>query len=117
VTLPVCASIKPVNVSATEIAKKLRSSKPPRLLDVRQPEEHELVALPGSVLIPLGQLFHRMGELDSWKDDEIVVYCHHGIRSQQAISMLRPAGFKNLINLEGGIDAWSTEVDPALPRY
>jgi len=89
VILPVCASIKPVNVAATEIAKKLRSSKPPRLLDVRQPEEHELVALPRSVLIPLGQLFHRMAELDSWKDDEIVVYCHHGIRSQQAISMLR----------------------------
>jgi len=76
-----------------------------------------LVALPGSTLIPLGQLFHRMSEIDSWKEDEIVVYCHHGIRSQQAISLLRQAGFKNLINLQGGIDAWSLEVDPTLQRY
>jgi len=95
----------------------LRSNKPPRLLDVRQPEEHELVALPDSTLIPLGQLVHRLGELESWKNEEIVVYCHHGIRSQQAISLMRQAGFTDLINLQGGIDAWSLEVDPSLPRY
>jgi rhodanese-related sulfurtransferase len=106
-----------VNIAPAEIAKMLRSPKPPRLLDVRQPEEHELVALPDSKLIPLGQLFHRIEELESWKDEEIVVYCHHGIRSQQAISLLRQAGFKNLINLQGGIDAWSVEVDPVLRRY
>ena len=106
-----------MNLSPLRVAEKLRSAKPPRLLDVRQPEEHELVALPGSTLIPLSQLFHRAGELEGWKSDEIVVYCHHGIRSQQAISLLQQLGFTKLFNLDGGIDAWSSQVDQSLPRY
>jgi len=106
-----------MNLSPVEVAARLRKPYPPRLLDVRQPEEHELVALEGSTLIPLGQLFHRAGELEKWKNEEIVVYCHHGIRSQQAISLLQQLGFTKLFNLAGGIDAWSSEVDSALPRY
>jgi len=106
-----------MNLTPAQVAEKLRSAEPPGLLDVREPEEHEIVALAGARLIPLGQLFHRAGEVEEWKDREVVVYCHHGIRSQQAIGILRQLGFTKLFNLAGGIDAWSREIDPALPRY
>ena len=104
-------------MTPTELAEKLRSLTPPRLLDVRQPEEHAFVAMPNSTLIPLGELPARVGELDEWKDDEVVVYCHHGIRSAQAVAHLREVGFTNVHNLAGGIDRWSTEVESTLPRY
>ena len=106
-----------LQLSPTELAAKLRSPTPPHLLDVRQPEEHALAALPDSTLIPLGELFSRADEIEDWKDEEIVVYCHHGIRSLNAISQLRHLGFTKLQNLAGGIDRWTSEVDPAVPRY
>jgi len=100
-----------------ELAQKLQSSNPPRLLDVRQPEEHAFVVLPDSILIPLGELLGRVGEIEEWKDEEVIVYCHHGIRSAQAVVQLRAIGFTNVHNLSGGIDRWTSEVNPALPRY
>jgi rhodanese-related sulfurtransferase len=104
-------------ISASELAAKLQTADAPRLLDVREQAEHDFAALPDSKLIPLGQITGRAGEIDSWKDKEIVVYCHHGIRSLHAIARLRSLGFTNLRNLSGGIDAWSREVNAALPRY
>jgi rhodanese-related sulfurtransferase len=106
-----------LQISPTELAEKLRLAQPPRLLDVREPEEHQLVALPNSTLIPLGELSGRADEIGNWKDDEIVVYCHHGIRSLIAISQLKRFGFGKLRNLDGGIDRWTKEVDTTLPRY
>lgn len=100
-----------------ELAEKLRSPNPPRLLDVRQPEEHAFVSLPNSTLIPLGELLTRADEIEDWKNDEVVVYCHHGIRSANAIAQLRAVSFTNLHNLSGGIDRWTSEIDPNLPRY
>ena len=100
-----------------ELADKLRAPHPPRLLDVRQPEEHAFVALPNSTLIPLGELPARADEIEEWKDDEVIVYCHHGIRSAQAVAHLRSLGFANIHNLSGGIDRWTDEVEPTLPRY
>jgi rhodanese-related sulfurtransferase len=87
------------------------------LLDVREPFEHALAAIPGSTLIPLGEIPDRAGELDAWRDEEIVVYCHHGVRSAHAIGWLRQLGFAKLVNLAGGIDRWSLEVDHGIPRY
>lgn len=104
-------------MSPTELAAGLSSPKPPRLLDVRQPEEHAFVAFPNSTLVPLGELAARMEEIWDWRSEEIVVYCHHGIRSAQAVALLRASGFTKAHNLAGGIDRWSTEVDPRLPRY
>jgi rhodanese-related sulfurtransferase len=104
-------------MTPSELAAKLRSPKPPRLLDVRQPDEHAFVSLPNSTLIPLGELSARADEIEDWKDEEVVVYCHHGIRSANAIAQLRAIGFMNLHNLSGGIDRWTTEIDPRLPRY
>jgi len=100
-----------------ELAVKLQSSQPPRLLDVRQPEEHALVSLPNSTLIPLGELLSRVDEIETWRDEEVVVYCHHGIRSAQAVAQLRAMGFMNVENLSGGIDRWTDDVEPTLPRY
>jgi rhodanese-related sulfurtransferase len=106
-----------VQLPPAEFAEKLKGSPPPRILDVREQEEYQFVHLPDSKLIPLGELLERVGELDAWKDDEIVVYCHHGVRSLNAISQLRHFGFTRLRNLTGGIDRYSSEVDPSLPRY
>lgn len=104
-------------ITAPELAERLKSAEPPRLLDVRQPGEFAIAALPEAKLIPLGEIPERITELDGWKNEEIVVYCHHGVRSAHAIGWLRQQGFEKLTNLSGGIDAWSVHVDPELPRY
>lgn len=106
-----------LQISPAELAEKLRSENPPHLLDVRESEENAFVALPNSTLIPLGELASRMDELEDWRDEEIVVYCHHGIRSVNAIAQLKHFGFTKLQNLAGGIDRWTNDVDPSLPRY
>ncbi len=104
-------------LSPRELEARLKSPIPPLLLDVRQPEEHQFASLPSSLLIPLGELFLRAEELEEWKCADVVVYCHHGIRSLNAIGQLRHLGFQKLHNLSGGIDRWSTEVDSSVPRY
>ncbi len=88
---------------------------PPLLLDVRERPEASFASLPGSVLIPLGELPDRLGELDS--DGPIVVYCHHGVRSARALEVLEKGGFTRARHLTGGLDGWSVKVDPAVPRY
>jgi adenylyltransferase/sulfurtransferase len=88
----------------------------PMLLDVREASEASFVSLPGSVLIPLGQLPDRLEELSD-KDASIVVYCHHGVRSARALELLVKAGFTRVRHLTGGIDAWSVQVDPEVARY
>jgi adenylyltransferase/sulfurtransferase len=106
-----------MTLSPSELSQRLQSASPPRLLDVREPEEHAYCALPDSRLLPLSELIERLEELQDWRDEEIVVYCHHGVRSTHAIAHLRQAGFSRLWNLSGGIDRWSREVDPTVPLY
>jgi rhodanese-related sulfurtransferase len=106
-----------MQLSPTELASRIQSGESIPLLDVREIEEHQFVALPGSVLIPLGEIADRLGELAPWKSQTFVVYCHHGIRSARAVAFLRSQGFTAALNLAGGIDRWSTEVDPSAPRY
>jgi len=104
-------------VSAVKLGEWLKSDKPPKLLDVRQQYEHDVARLDDARLIPLPELPVRTGELADWKEEDVVVYCHHGIRSQMAIGVLRAAGFHKLHNLTGGIDAWSVTVDEQVARY
>jgi len=85
------------------------------VLDVREPHEYEIVHLERATLIPLAELHLRTNELDT--ANTIVVHCHHGPRSQQAIKVLEHFGFRKLKHLHGGIDAWAQEVDPTMPRY
>ncbi len=88
----------------------------PALLDVRTEGEHQLVALPDSLLIPLHELLERADELEPLRGREVVVYCHHGVRSLSGAALLGALGF-DACSLRGGIDLYSLTVDPSLPRY
>ena len=85
------------------------------VIDVREPHEHEIARIEGTVLIPLGALPERLSELDGHR--EIVTHCHHGARSLKALDILKGAGFSKVRSLRGGIDAWAVNVDRSLPRY
>jgi rhodanese-related sulfurtransferase len=106
-----------MTITPAELAVWLNEGTAPALLDVREQVEHDFCSLPGSRLVPLGELADRVPELADWRDREIVVYCHHGVRSAHAIGLLQQCGYGRLINLSGGIDRWSLEVDPNVPRY
>jgi rhodanese-related sulfurtransferase len=103
------------SISCADLAARLARGERPRLLDVRERDEHAIAALPDSLLIPMSELPARYEELDP--DVETIVYCHHGIRSAHVIAHLMGRGFVHLVNLRGGIDAWSRDVDPGVPRY
>ena len=101
-------------MSVEQLKARLEKGEELFLLDVREPFEYEIANLKGR-LIPLGDLPARLDELD--KDREIVVYCHHGNRSRYTAEFLQSQGFRSVINLAGGIDAWATEIDPKMSRY
>lgn len=104
-----------MDMTPTELAQRLKRGDRLFLLDVRNPEEWEIGRIEGATLIPLPDLHNRLHELDV--TDEIVAYCKVGGRSARAVDLLRQAGFKRLHNLAGGINAWSDEVDPTVPKY
>ncbi len=85
------------------------------LLDCREALDWSRARIEGAVHIPMGEIPARLDELDATR--EIVVFCHHGIRSAQVAAFLRQRGFASVRNMAGGIDAWSTQVDPSIPRY
>ena len=97
-----------------EFARRRAAGAPALLLDVREPWEHDLCAIPGSRLIPMDQLERRVSEIPT--DQELVVYCHHGLRAAAVVQWLRRQGIP-AVNLRGGIDAWALEVDPTVGRY
>ena len=103
------------DISAPELAARLQRGEKIRLIDVREPHEVEVSALPGEELFPLGQLAARLSELDSAQ--EMVLFCKSGNRSRRALELLVSAGFKKVRSLKGGINAWAREVDPQLPVY
>jgi len=102
-------------ISALDLKTKLDHQEKLFLLDVREPQEFDYAHITGSVSIPLNQLPTRVSELSP--DDNIVVICHHGIRSLQAANYLLHADFKKISNLQGGIDAWSRHCDNSVKRY
>jgi molybdopterin/thiamine biosynthesis adenylyltransferase/rhodanese-related sulfurtransferase len=102
-------------VTARELREVLAQARPVTLLDVREPHERAIAHFPDSHHIPLRELPARLGELDPRTD--LVVICHHGVRSLRAVELLRGAGYSHARSLAGGIDAWAVEVDPAMPRY
>ena len=102
-------------LSAIELKTKIQEKEPLFLLDVREPFEFSHAHIEGSVLIPVNQIPQRLRELDMEQD--IVLICHHGMRSMQAANFLNQVGFKKLKNLVGGIDAWSVECDSSVARY
>jgi molybdopterin/thiamine biosynthesis adenylyltransferase/rhodanese-related sulfurtransferase len=110
------AAEEPVpSMSVRDLKKKMDERDSLTLIDVREPYEYEIARIEGSRLIPLGELETHLSELP--RTGTVVCQCHSGVRSEQAARILREAGFENVFNLEGGIDAWSVEIDPAVPRY
>ena len=103
------------SISPAELKAKLDRKEKFVLVDVREPYEYEICSIPGSKLIPLGELPARLSELDS--ADDIVLHCKVGGRSAKALRVLQEAGFRKLNNLKGGIAGWSEEVDPSVPKY
>lgn len=103
------------DISAPELAERLKQGDHLRLLDVREPHELQISHLSGATLIPLGQLAARLSELDSAED--MVVFCKSGTRSTRALELLLSAGFRKVKNLQGGINAWAEKVDSSLPIY
>jgi molybdopterin/thiamine biosynthesis adenylyltransferase/rhodanese-related sulfurtransferase len=104
-------------LSAAELRALQARGEPVLLLDVRQPEEWQRARIEGAQLLPLGELEAHLAELSDWKERRVIAHCHHGGRSAAACKILLAAGFTDVSNLVGGIDAWSLTVDPAVPRY
>lgn len=104
-------------ISPTQAHARLAAAHPPRLIDVREAEEWDLARIAGAELLPLSQWPAVALEKLTDPAAELVIHCHHGARSANAAAFLIQRGFTNVANLVGGIEAWSAEVDPAVPRY
>ena len=109
----------PVTATATAAPVRANAPAPMLLLDVREPWEfaHAAIRLPGlhTLNIPMREIAARLGELDP--QQSVVCICHHGVRSAHVVEFLERQGLADVFNLDGGIDAWSVEVDASVPRY
>jgi len=102
-------------IAPIDLKSRIDRGDQPFILDVREPQEVALVAFPHATHIPMGDIPSRLTELDP--DRETIIVCHHGVRSAQVAMYLVRMGFEHTVNLVGGIDAWSVEVDPTTRRY
>ena len=107
--MPELSEIDPV-----ELKRRLDQGERILILDVREPWEVATASIPGTLNIPMGDIPSRLAELDP--DHEVIVMCHHGVRSAQVAMYLTRSGFERVLNLAGGIDGWS-EIEPSVPRY
>jgi adenylyltransferase/sulfurtransferase len=104
------------NVMTSEVRARLERGDSFRLIDIREPYEHAIAAIDGAVLLPMSQAQNWIGSLS--RDEDVVLFCHHGSRSQQLARYLAERlGFSNIANMVGGIDEWSRLIDPQVPRY
>ena len=109
-----------IEVSVADAAALLQRTPPSAallLLDCRMPEEHATAKIAGAMLLPMQEITERVATLEAWRDKPIIVHCHHGMRSLRVATWLREQGFPLAQSMQGGIDAWSTDVDPTVPRY
>ena len=103
------------DIAPRDLAVRLGSEQQPLLLDVREAWELSIARIDAALHMPMNDVPDRLDELNP--DQEIVVLCHHGRRSRQVVVFLKQSGFRRVLNLVGGIDAWSTDVDPGVPVY
>lgn len=107
-----------MEISPTQLAKLLADKAPIVLLDCREDYEHATARIDPSVLIPMNTVPANVNRIEALAEDsQVVVYCHHGVRSLNTVAWLRRQGIENVVSLSGGIDQWSIEVDPSVPRY
>ena len=104
-----------LEISPAELKKRLDAGEKILLVDVREPWENAQCRIQGSVLISIGSVPANLQKLDT--DEPVVCYCHHGMRSLDVVNWLRQQGVSSAQSLAGGIDRWSLEVDPKVPRY
>ena len=102
-------------ISPHELKRKMDAGEQFELIDVREPFEYEIARIDGSKLIPLGEITERINELE--RERPIILHCHSGKRSAEAVQLLQTRGFTKIYNLEGGIDAWSDQIDSSVPKY
>ncbi|MEM9589021.1 MAG: rhodanese-like domain-containing protein [Planctomycetota bacterium] len=107
----------PLEVDVHHVQKLLSSNEDFLLLDVREENEYAVAMIDGSTLLPMSQIRDRLSELEPHREKLIVVHCHHGGRSMQVTQALRSQGFTQVQNMAGGIDDWSQQIDPTVPRY
>jgi len=105
-----------MNITPMELKARMDRGEIFRLVDVRENDEWALARLPQAELIPLSQ-FQQRATTELSPDDNLILYCHHGVRSGRAQGYLKAQGYANVLNLTGGIDAWAVQVDPSMKRY
>jgi len=104
-------------ISVNELNDWMKSEKPIHLVDVREPAEYEIVKIPGSILIPKGDILSGQALASLPQDRQIVLYCKTGVRSAEALAAVKAAGFKDAVHVHGGVAAWQRQIDPSLPAY
>jgi rhodanese-related sulfurtransferase len=105
----------PIEITPSEVKTLMGAGQPLRLIDVREPEEHSICRIEGAELIPMRTIPTRVNELHD--EMPLVVFCHHGVRSLSVVDWLRRQGVTNCQSMAGGIDLWSVQIDPSVPRY
>ena len=106
-----------IEIDCQQVRARREASEDLLLLDCREQQEWDHVHIEGATLIPMSEIQDRVTELEEHRDRDIVVYCHHGGRSLQVAQWLQQQGFSSVLNMTGGIDVWSQEIDSSLPRY
>jgi adenylyltransferase/sulfurtransferase len=106
---------KSIEVTPKELRERLTRGDKLLLIDVREPHEHQICRIEGAQLIPMRTIPARLQSLDT--GDDVICYCHHGMRSLDVAAWLRSQGVENAQSLAGGIERWSAEIDPTVPRY
>ncbi len=107
----------PADIDVLSVKKMQDAGERFVLIDVREPEEFATAAIEGSLQVPMRTVPSRLADLEQHRGERIVVHCHHGGRSARVAQWLRDQGFEQVQNMSGGIDAWSQQVDPSVPRY
>lgn len=107
----------PIEIDVATVKGMLDAGEDFLLLDCRGEDEHQMASIDGAMLIPMQELVERMGELEPYRERPIVVHCHLGGRSLRVTEHLRQNGFAHVQNMTGGIEAWSDQIDPSVPRY
>lgn len=104
-----------LQIEPREVKRRLDAGEQLLLVDVREPWEHDICRIAGSTLVPLGSVASNLAIFE--QADDVVLYCHHGMRSLDAAAWLRQQGIEGALSMAGGIERWSVEVDALVPRY
>jgi rhodanese-related sulfurtransferase len=112
------AVLEPLEVTPQQVREWQNAGKQISLIDVREPNEWALTRIEGASLIPMGTVPANLQKIEASGDESsLIIYCHHGVRSLQVVSWLREKGVDSCYSMAGGIERWSVEIDPEVPRY